>query len=77
MAKGKGIPPFLVMYVAGHPDNNAQAQRLANTLKGAGVSATLYGGRETTHDKINNDIGLADDPGTKLLWEFMDKSLQP
>jgi acetyl esterase/lipase len=77
VAKGKGIPPFLVMYFAGQPDNNAQAQRLGNTLKGAGVPVTLYGGRETTHDKINNDIGLADDPGTKLLWEFMDKSLQP
>ena len=73
VAKGKGIPPFLVMYVAGHPDNNAQAQRLANSLKAAGIPVTLYGGRETTHDKINNDIGLPDDPGTKLLWGFVGK----
>jgi len=75
VAKGKGIPPFLVIYVAGHPDNNAQAQKLGNTLKGAGIPVSLYGGRETTHDKINNDIGLPEDPGTKLLWEFLAKAL--
>jgi len=77
VAKGKNIPPFLIMYVAGHPDNNAQAQRLANALKVAAIPATLYGASESTHDKINNDIGLGYDPGTKLLWEFIGKSLQP
>ena len=77
VTKGKNIPPFLIMYVAGHPDNNAQAQRLANTLKAASIPTTLYGASESTHDKINNDIGLGYDPGTKLLWEFMGKSLQP
>ncbi|HQU41961.1 MAG TPA: alpha/beta hydrolase, partial [Pirellulales bacterium] len=28
VAKDKGIPPFLILYVADHPDNTAQAQRL-------------------------------------------------
>jgi len=37
MAKGKGIPPFLILHVAEHPDNSAQAQRLGNALKEAGV----------------------------------------
>jgi arylformamidase len=26
--KGKGIPPFLILHVADHPDTTAQAQRL-------------------------------------------------
>ena len=76
VAKGKGIPPFLLMYVSNHPDVTAQAQRLSNVMKEAGLPVTLYGGRETTHTKINADIGLPDDPGTKALFEFLDKGLK-
>lgn len=76
VAKGKGVPPFLVLYVAGHPDVTAQAQRLGNALKEAGVPATLFGARETTHNKLNADLGLPDDPATKALFEFLDKNLK-
>jgi acetyl esterase/lipase len=73
VAKGKNIPPFLLMYVSNHPDVTAQARRLSNVMKEAGLPVTLYGGRDTTHTKINADIGLPDDPGTKALFEFVDK----
>ena len=73
VAKDKGIPPFLILYVAGHPDTTAQALRLGNALKDAGVPTTYFGGRETTHNKINADLGVADDPGSKLLFEFVEK----
>jgi arylformamidase len=76
VAAGKGIPPLLIMHVAEHPDNSAQAQRLANVLKGAGVSSRVYGARESTHSKINADLGLRDDPGTKALFEFVDDALK-
>jgi len=75
VSKGKGIPPFLIVHVAEHPDTTAQAQRLANALKQADISVTVYGGRETTHNKINADLGLPDDPGTKALFEFLAKTL--
>ena len=71
VAPGKGIPPFLIMHVAEHPDTGAQAQRLAKALESAGVSVQLYGARESTHSKINTDLGLPDDPGTKALLEFV------
>ena len=71
VAKGKDIPPFFIMHVAGHPDTTAQAKRLAAALKSAEIPVTLYGGRETTHNKLNDDIGLADDPGTKALTKFV------
>ena len=77
VAKDKGIPPFLIMHVADHPDTSAQAQRLASVLKGAGVPVTLYGARESTHNKVNADIGLAEDPGTKMLFEFLQKAISP
>ena len=76
VAKDKGIPPFLLMYVADHPDVSAQARRFEAALKGAGVPVTMYGGRETTHNKINADIGLTDDPGTKALDAFLDAALK-
>jgi acetyl esterase/lipase len=76
VARGKGIPPFLVLYVAGHPDTTAQAQRLGNVLKEAGVPVTLFGARETTHSKINADLGRTDDPATKALFEFLDRALK-
>ena len=40
VAKDKGIPPFLILHVADHPDTTAQAQRLGNVLKEAGVPVT-------------------------------------
>jgi len=76
VAKGKGIPPFLIIHVAEHPDTTAQAQRLAAVLKENEIPVTLYGGRETTHNKINADIGVPDDPGTKALFEFVDGVLK-
>ncbi len=71
VAKGKGIPPFLILYVADHPDTSAQARRLASVLKGAEIPATLFGARETNHSKLNDTLGVADDPGTKALDTFL------
>jgi len=76
VAKDKGIPPFLILHVADHPDTSAQAQRFANALKEAGIAVTVFGGRETTHNKINADLGLPDDPATKALFGFLDKALK-
>lgn len=72
VAKGKGIAPFLILHVAGHPDVTAQARRLAAALKSADVPATVFGVSETTHNKINADIGLAEDPGTKEMFRFLE-----
>src|SRR5712692_1753884 len=74
VAKDKGIPPFLILHVAEHPDTSAQAQRLGNALKDAGVPVMVFGAKETTHNKINADLGLPDDPATKALFEFLGKS---
>jgi acetyl esterase/lipase len=76
VASDKGIPPFLIMHVAEHPDTTAQAQRLASVLKSAGVPVRVYGARESWHNKINTDIGLPDDPGTKALFEFVSDALK-
>jgi arylformamidase len=76
VSKGKGIPPFLVLHVSGHPDVTAQAQRLGNVLKDNGIRVTVFGARETTHNKLNADLGKPDDPATKALYEFLDTVLK-
>ena len=76
VAKDKGIPPFLILHVADHPDTSAQARRLGNVLRDAGVPVTVFGARETTHNKINADLGLPGDPATKALFEFTGKALK-
>ncbi|MEZ6110565.1 MAG: hypothetical protein R3C99_06080 [Pirellulaceae bacterium] len=71
MAKGKGIPPFLILHVAGHPDVTAQARRLATVLQAADVPTTVFGAPETTHNRLNANLGLSDDPSTAALLKFL------
>ena len=73
VAKDKGIPPFLILYVANHPDVTAQALRLCNVLKSAEVPVTVFGAKETTNTRINADLGRADDPATTALFAFVEK----
>ena len=72
VAKGKGIPPFLILHVAGHPDVTAQAIRLGAVLKEADIPVKVFGARDTTHNKLNADLGLPDDPATNELFQFLD-----
>jgi acetyl esterase/lipase len=76
VARDKGIPPFLIMHVAEHPDTSAQAQRLATVLKGAGVKVRVFGAQESSHNRINDDLGVPDNAGTKALFGFVDEALK-
>ena len=62
VAKDKGIPPFLILYVSSHPDTTAQAERLGSLLKEAGLSVKLFGANDTNHSKLNEDLGQSNDP---------------
>ena len=72
---GKAIPPFLILHVAEHPDTSAQAQRLGNALKEASIPVTVFGAKETTHNKLNEDLGLPDDPATIAMFKFVGEAL--
>ena len=71
VARGKGIPPFLILYVADHPDTTAQARRLASVIKEAEIPAIAFGAKDTNHTKLNDKLGVADDPATKALDNFV------
>ena len=72
VAKGKGIPPFLLLYFPGNPDTRAQAQRLESRLKEADIPARAYGKRDSNHSRLNNELGKPEDPATRELYMFLD-----
>jgi arylformamidase len=72
VAKGKAIPPFLILYFSGNPDTRAQAERLESVLKEAGIPAKSYGKNDSNHSRLNDDLGKRDDPATQEFYRFLD-----
>ena len=76
VARDKGIPPFLILHIAGNPDTTAQARRFANVLQASGIPVKIVAGRETTHERLNDNLGAPDDPATKELFAFVAGALK-
>ena len=75
VAKGKRIPPFLILYFSGNPDTTAQARRLRDVLKEAQIPVTTYGKSDSNHRRLNNDLGTPGDPATLELHQFLDANV--
>lgn len=75
VAKDKDIPPFLILHVADHPDVTAQARRFGAVLEEAGIPVTIHGQRDTSHTRINAEIGTEGDPVTAAVSKFLDECL--
>jgi len=71
VAKGKNIPPFLLLHIASNPETKAQAERLAKVLNESGIPAKSYSAEGKTHTTISNALGLADDRPTQEMWAFL------
>lgn len=76
VGSNRGIPPLLLLHVAGHTDTSAQAYRLWAALDQAGIPATIFGAEDTEHVKLDNDLGIPGDPSTKVLFEFTSQCLR-
>ena len=72
VAKGKALPPFLILYFSGNPDTRAQAESLESVLKEAAIPAKSYGKADSNHSRLNDDLGKPDDPATDELYRFLD-----
>jgi acetyl esterase/lipase len=71
VAAGKGIPPFLILYDAAATLTPDQAKRLEKSLTSKGIQAKAFGATNTNHGKINNDLGLPNDPSTTEVLSFL------
>jgi len=76
IAKGKHIPPFLILHVADHPETRGQSQRLLQVLQEAGIPAKTYAAEGKNHTTLNDDLGTPEDKPTKALFEFLDGVLK-
>jgi acetyl esterase/lipase len=76
VAKGKDIPPFLILHVANRPDSSSQSQLFVKALQEAGAPAKAFPAEGKNHGTINADLGLPDDKPTKAMWEFLDGVLK-
>jgi arylformamidase len=71
VVKDKGIPPFLIIHIAENPDTGAQARRMNAVLQAAGITTRVLTARETTHARVNDELGAPGDPVTKELFTFV------
>ena len=73
VAKGKNIPPFLILHIVDrdHPETQAHAERFAEVLRAAGVQVKTHGATGKDHSTVNNDLGLPDDKPTQEMFEFL------
>ena len=71
--QGKGIPPFLILYVAARRDSGAQSTSLADKLQKAGVRAKAVPTEGKTHGTINRELGEDGDAPTQEVFAFLRK----
>lgn len=76
VAKGKTIPPVLILHVADHPETKMQSHRLVDVLKKSGFTAQAYPAEGKNHTTINTDLGLADDRATQEMFGFLQRVLK-
>ncbi|MCA8940392.1 MAG: alpha/beta hydrolase [Planctomycetes bacterium] len=78
LAKGKGIPPFLITRSRGmsmrvNPNRELAAEGFAKALRAVDVEASVFDGSDRSHGEINHRIGQADDDLTALIWETLQR----
>jgi acetyl esterase/lipase len=71
VARGKGIPPFLILHVASRRDSRAQSEGLAAKLREAGVEVKVEPAEGKTHLTINRELGEPEDGPTKVVFKFL------
>jgi acetyl esterase/lipase len=76
VARGKDIPPFLILHVADRPETKTQSHWFAGKLAEAGIPASVVAGEGKTHGTINSELGLPNDKPTQELYEFLDRVLK-
>ncbi|MFN4258521.1 MAG: alpha/beta hydrolase [Gemmataceae bacterium] len=71
VAKGKGIPPYLIIHVADRELSRDQSEHLARLLRAAGVPTHVYAAKGKTHGSLSQDLGQPGDEPTKVVFDFL------
>jgi len=76
VAKGKAIPPFLLVVADKNQMKLEQAQSFARALREAGARAEILEAPDKTHGTLNGDLGRLGDGPTRAIMDFLN-SIQP
>lgn len=79
VARGKGIPPFLLLHTAEHLENRTglQAHVLASALALNGkVPTKIIAVSGKTHETLDSDLGLPDDQPTQEIFALIDREIK-
>ena len=76
VTRNKGIPPFLILHVADHPEpatpgTQLQSEILAEALRQANVPVEVVPAAGKKHLTIFTDLGLPGDKPTQAVFEFL------
>jgi arylformamidase len=71
IARGKGIPPFMVVASDNRADVADQAAPFVAGLKAAGVKAELFIALGRTHGSLNTELGATGDPASQEILRFL------
>ena len=73
VSAGKGVPPFLILCLADHPETGTliQSQVLASVLQLAGLPVEMVACPGKVHETLNADLGLPGDKATEAIYAFL------
>lgn len=71
VARGKGIPPFLIFHVGERQASQLEAEWFAGELKQAGVYVEVVHVPDKSHFSLNQELGKAGDEVTQQVFDFL------
>jgi arylformamidase len=69
-------PIAALLKSSGGANTLAHAYRLNAALKEANIPTKLFAAKNTEHSKLNDDLGLPEDPATKALYDFIAQTIK-
>ena len=76
LAPDKNIPPFIVAYTGKQPTRTDYSTNFHAALQENGIPTLLIPAMDKSHGQINEELGLADDPVTQAIFEWLDTILK-
>jgi acetyl esterase/lipase len=69
------VEKWLILFDSSRADSGSQSEALAAALKSVGNSARAISVSDTSHMKLNRDMGVEGDPATALVDDFIEAAL--
>jgi acetyl esterase/lipase len=75
VARGKGIPPFLVIHIGVDPQKS-QSEAFVKVLKQAGINTAIHVATGKGHKKLDEEMGKPTSQASQAVYSFLESCLQ-